>query len=115
MFSVQSMPRLCNIQEFKPGSEWLHDSHSCEKVKYGHRPCGTQNQECLLVKASSNLPQAGSQKLESVVTFPVLHCIVRCHYQGTTSEFIEDLVFAVVVCRVWINDSIIIMICIYKL
>jgi hypothetical protein len=30
----------------------------------------------------------------------VLSCTVRCHYQATASEDTEDLMFAVVICRV---------------
>jgi hypothetical protein len=41
-----------------------------------------------------------SVKSESAVT-RFLSCIVRCHCKAMTCEYIEDLAFAVVICRVY--------------
>jgi hypothetical protein len=61
----------------------------------------------VLAKASSNLSTVVvvhfesevSVRSESAVT-RFLSCIVRCHHKAMACEYIEDLAFAVVICRV---------------
>jgi hypothetical protein len=56
-----------------------------------------------------------SQRSEFVVGKRVLYCTVTCHYQATTSEDIEDLMFVVVSSSVCRLVSVIIIICNCKL
>jgi hypothetical protein len=82
------------------------NSQSHETVRYGHEFRRTRNQEWLLARASSlpdRLTRVGSQQLGVRVggyQLRVLSCVVRCCYQATTSEVGEEIMFAVVICRV---------------
>jgi hypothetical protein len=102
-FCTWSVLRLCSEDQWEKLARRSEGSQSRQTVKYGHESHGSQNQESLVARTSSNL----------VVSQRVLSCIVSSHYLATTSEQTGDFIWAVVVviCRVCKSVKTVIVIC----